>query len=197
MKIELSPENTDVIAYLKDKRRRAVMPYIIWVAAVMIIEAAFMFRYFGERINMPISALIWLILLVIPIVFGKVKFPKPSFEGVITDIRVKPSRGLWLRNGGGMLDPYEYKTWVIYNTIITVDIGGGKTKKVVYQDEKHENAYPYRVGDRVRYIWGMKYMQIIPDGDLKRYYICPFCRANLQPEDEKCGECGLSVPKGK
>ncbi len=196
MKIVLPPENADVIAYIKDKRRRAVMPYIIWVAAVMILEIAFLFRYFSERINMPISILLWLILLLIPIVFRKVKMPKRSFEGVITEIRVKPSRGLWMRNGSGtMINPYSYKTWVIYNTIITVDIGGGKTKKVIYQDSEHENSYPYRVGDRVRYIWGMEYMQIMPDGDLKRYFICPFCRANLTLEDEKCGECGLSVPK--
>ncbi|MGN1346468.1 MAG: hypothetical protein ACI4V1_06760 [Eubacteriales bacterium] len=118
---------------------------------------------------------------------------KKSWSGVITDIEAK----------------YKIKTRekkVGKKFVITLTIDCGKPVPIqfelIHEDMHGVNKYyveaPYKVGDTVVYLRGMKYplrYGVEAEGKFDVCFVCPYCGEINKAERDQCYHCGKTLVK--
>lgn len=86
---------------------------------------------------------------------------------------------------------------------LTIDCGGKEPKKfeLLHEDRNGENKYytdaPYKVGDTVVFLRGMKYPMRygVDTEDTLTLFVCPYCGDINKAERDTCYKCGKFLVK--
>ena len=86
---------------------------------------------------------------------------------------------------------------------LTIDCGGKEPKKfeLLHEDRNGENKYyteaPYKVGDTVVFLRGMKYPMRygVATEDMLTLFVCPYCGDINKAERDTCYKCGKYLVK--
>lgn len=86
---------------------------------------------------------------------------------------------------------------------LTIDCGGKEPKKfeLLHEDRNGENKYyteaPYKVGDTVVFLRGMKYplRYGVETEDMLTLFVCPYCGDINKAERDTCYKCGKFLVK--
>ncbi len=86
---------------------------------------------------------------------------------------------------------------------LTIDCGGKEPKKfeLLHEDRNGENKYyteaPYKVGDTVVFLRGMKYPMRygVETEDMLTLFVCPYCGDINKAERDTCYKCGKYLVK--
>lgn len=171
--------------FTKAIRKRAIQAVLACAlcwgvgTAVMIIGA---FLFLTEAIGILIAALLYAIILLIP-VFQFRLLQLGSFEGRIVDIGYQRRYKLY------MIKPVDEHA-VQYRSEYTLYIqkDNGKVTTVTYLFKEWGYELLYRKGDRVRYRWGVPYMEILSTEE-EHAAICPFCAKENPVGTVECCNC--------
>lgn len=149
----------------------------------MIIGA---FVFLTDSAGIAIAALLYAVLLLIPI-FKHNLLRTRSFEGTIVHIDSKRRYEIYITKPQANESAFQYRSE--YTLLIQED--SGKHRSVSYRFKESSRPFVYQEGDRVRYRWGIPYMEILSSKE-KHSVICPFCGKELPFNAVDCPDCNRS-----
>lgn len=146
---------------------------------VLLIGA---FIFLTEAIGIIVAALLGAFLLLLPVFKFKL-LQLGSFEGTVTDIDCRRRYKLYMIKPG--VGEHAVQNRTEYTLYVQKD--NGKTATLTYV-EKEDHELPYQKGDRVRYRWGVPYMQILAMEEAHST-LCPFYAHEMPAASTKCQMC--------
>ncbi len=199
--LSVPEEYADIRQKLAREQKAIYTRCLLWCAAVVIAEYIYLWQYFAERINAPVSALIAAVLLLIyPVKQGIFRMCLDrGWEGHVRDVKKKSYihfRNLWGRAYSGMTTRIEGHLYLhgkqgrspFLEKYMPI------RKKYILQSSSAE--LPYRTGDRVRCYRGCAYPVIVTRSEMESYppRICVFCgKVEQDREHSHCDFCGFSL----
>lgn len=185
MKHNVKSENDYASAIRKHTIQATIACAFCWGVStfVMVIGA---FAFLSNAISIIVTALLWAFILLLP-VFRYKLFQLGSFDGMVTAIDCHHRYKLYMiKPGVGKSAVQNRSEYTLY-----IQKDNGKTATVTYVI-KEDRQLPYRAGDRVRYRWGLPYMEIL-SSETAHSAICPFCGEPLASDAQTCHYCHRKI----
>lgn len=136
--------------------------------------------------NIAVAFVLWVVLLLIP-VFKHRLFEIGRFEGEILEIEY---------NEKTKYDTIGWKPWGpikhISEYAIRIKKNNGRIRTITHVLDEPGHILYYEKGDRVRYRWGVTYLQILSMQN-DHPTVCPFCGQDQHKNTQVCRRCGKQI----
>lgn len=161
---------------------KAALSCAVWWGVSIFVMLIGAFIFLTDAIGIIVAALLGACLLLLP-AFKFNLFQLCSFEGTVTAIDYRRRYKLYMiKPGVGEHAVQNRSEYTIY-----VQKDNGKTATVTYV-VKEDRELPYQKGDRVRYRWGVTYLQIL-SMQSDHLTVCPFCGQDQHKDTQVCRRC--------
>lgn len=200
-RIAVPEQYEDIRTQIRRKQHAVFLRCTLWCGAVVLLEYFYLWNYFAERINAPVSALIAVLLFVIyPLKKGILRlWTDRGWEGTVRDVKKKSYihfRNLWGRSYSGMTTRFEGHLYLYGRAGRSAFLEKRFPIRYKFLLQNGGSELPYQSGDVLRRYRGSHYPVIVYRAGLSGYppRVCVFCgKTEENRERAVCDYCGFSL----
>ncbi len=200
-KLEVPDQYEDIRAELYRRRRRILLPSLIWAAVVLVLEYVYLWEYFLTRIGFVGSVITAAVLFAAyPLKHGILKLISDrGWEGTVRDVKKRSYihfRNLWARSYSGMTTRIEGHLYLHGREGRSAFMERRFPIKRKFILRSGDAELPYQTGDLVRCYRGCAYPVIVkrPGTDGYPPRVCVLCgKTEDLHERTVCDFCGFAL----